>query len=216
MPRLRNHHAAVKSPDGPAQIRSTPEPPHPHPPSPTVLQIHGDRSRRINVVLRRFMRWRESMSGLTATVDVPREEGRSGTAGLEASVGALNTPRRGPPEVGGSPCELAPGLNHCIYDAHGEAPHRANAKTSNGKKVLYSSLGVRQCGLYASCNVTNLLWLFEQIVADTPRVTSLPLEKLCARQVEDLPPVPPSERALLPVRRLQPLPYLLFVGQHCK
>lgn len=88
--RLDIHHAALKSSNGSAQIRSNGEPPRQDPQGPAILPVHGDRSRRIHVVLCRCPDSGMRDALLTTVVDVPREEGRTGTAGLEAPMGPLN------------------------------------------------------------------------------------------------------------------------------
>ncbi|KAH9872641.1 hypothetical protein J1614_005034 [Plenodomus biglobosus] len=69
------YHAALTSPHGPAQICAARKPPRSHPPRPAAIPLHGNWPRRLHVVL----------------LDVPREEGRPGSPGLEASMGALNS-----------------------------------------------------------------------------------------------------------------------------
>ena len=56
--------------------------------------------------------------------------------------------------------------------------------------------------------------LFKQIVTYTPSITSIPPEQFRASQIEDLPPIPPRQRALLTIRLDQPLPNTLLILQH--
>jgi hypothetical protein len=51
-------------------------------------------------------------------------------------------------------------------------------------------------------------------MTNTPRISPLPLEQLRTRQIENLPPIPPRQCPLHPIRLLQPCPNLLFIPTH--
>lgn len=60
----------------------------------------------------------------------------------------------------------------------------------------------------------HLLRLLKQIMTDPPRIPSVPPEQLRTSQIEDLPPIPPRQRAFYTIRLHKPLPNTLLIAQH--
>ena len=58
------------------------------------------------------------------------------------------------------------------------------------------------------------LWFLEEVVADSPGVSSLEREQLSTCNIEDLPPVVPHSSVLRSIRFRQMWPNLIFALDH--
>jgi len=125
------HDAAHTSSHGPPQICAAAKPPHPRPPRPATLPLHGDSPWRFHVVL----------------FDVPSEEGRPSPPWLETPVGALNNGARrcgvNGPTLQWRICDMRCGLEEKLQRT-ASPRRRPNHQTCT--QTLYDSHHRNYCG----------------------------------------------------------------------
>lgn len=68
--------------------------------------------------------------------------------------------------------------------------------------------------LWDSIQSNAILWLFKQVVRDTPGIPTFVRKELSARHVEDLPSVKPHGSILLSISFLQMRPDFSLAGIH--
>ena len=156
---------------------------------------------------------------LTLVVDVQSEEGRTGAAWLETSMGSLsaqygqNTHVRGVEKYlktrGRSQIRA-----YCTYVGRAEdmALHEATAILRDGCTEGFGRIETMHT--ISSYISSSLLRLLEQIMAHPPCIPALPLEQFRTGKVEDLPSVPPRYDSFLSIRLQQPRPDRCLILTH--
>jgi hypothetical protein len=99
-------------------------------------------------------------------------------------------------------------------------PHHSAPRIFEREEILRSEIRYYPTCTYPTPSKspldTHLLRLLKQIMTNPPRITSIPPKQLTTRQIENLPPIPPSQRPFLPIRLHQPLPDTLLIAQHSR